>query len=31
MKLPSDSEIPEAFRLSEPINQREWLVGGKLV
>ena len=31
MKLPSDDQIPEAFRLSGPIEQREWLVGGQLV
>lgn len=30
MKLPSDGEIPEAFRLGAPIEQREWLVGGRL-
>lgn len=31
MRLPSDDEIPEAFRLNGPIEQREWLVGGQLV
>lgn len=31
MRLANDAEIPEAFRMGAPIEQREWLVGGKLV
>ncbi len=27
---PSPADIPEAFRLSSPIHQRTWLVGGEL-
>src|SRR5688500_4477253 len=28
--FPAEDAIPEAFRLSQPIDQREYLVGGEL-
>ncbi|MBL8953836.1 MAG: NADP-dependent glyceraldehyde-3-phosphate dehydrogenase [Myxococcaceae bacterium] len=29
--IPTEAEIPEAFRLGAPLHQREYLVGGELV
>lgn len=31
IRFPAESEVPEAFKLSAPLHQREYLVGGKLV